>query len=277
MSSDWRDRLEAFFEHRARLIPERPTLEDLCYIAGRNPRLWTDETLLTDLRTNLLDLMGIDQNSSVLEVGSAAGFLAQLVAPHVGKYVGVDLAEAPLAVAKRLGLKNAEFQRAQGEHLHFSDGQFDSAFCYDVFSNFPTFEAGEPIISEMLRVVRPGGRILIGSIPDCEKIDELQTLAKNLAAGLEHRVEPEVERKPLRTLRRDWIKSDRVTRIASFLGLGRFPVRPIEVKPEVICYYFDRRDFLALGHRLDVETKILDIHPLNPYVGTRFNAVFISR
>lgn len=57
----WRERLEAFFELRASSITERPTLEDLCYIAGRNPRLWADERLLDDLRFDMLALMKVVQ------------------------------------------------------------------------------------------------------------------------------------------------------------------------------------------------------------------------
>src|ERR1700722_7311656 len=105
MTSDgWRERLEAFFELRARSIVEKPTLEDLCYIAGRNPLLWTEKPLLNDFKINMLDLMNIDRGSSVLEVGCAAGFLAKVLAASVDKYVGVDLVETPLDVARRLGL-----------------------------------------------------------------------------------------------------------------------------------------------------------------------------
>jgi SAM-dependent methyltransferase len=277
MTSDgWRERLEAFFELRARSISEKPTLEDLCYIAGRSPRLWADERLLSDLTLNMLDLMSIDQGSSVLEVGCAAGFLATALGGCVGRYVGVDLAESPLVVARSLNLKNAEFHRAEGEHLHFSDRQFDAAFCYDVFSNFPSFAAGEPIIAEMLRVVKPGGRVLVGSIPDREKVEELQAVAKKLSADFEQRFGPEVERPLLGTVRKS--QTNRLTRVADFLGLRRLLERVHnEVKPEIISYYFDRNDFVALGNRLGVETKIFDIHSLNPYLGTRFNAVFVSR
>ncbi|WP_271613776.1 class I SAM-dependent methyltransferase [Bradyrhizobium sp. CCBAU 51627] len=275
---DWQEKLEAFFELRARQIPDQPTLEDLCYIAGRSPRLWADQKLLNDLRQNMLDLMKIDRNSSVLEVGCAAGFLAKNLALSVRRYVGVDLAEAPLAVARRLGIPNAEFHRSQGEHLSFADRQFDAALCYDVFSNFPSFAAGEPIIVEMLRVVKQGGRVLIGSIPDREKQEELQAVAKTLATEFERLFGPEVERAPLETLRKERTISGHGSKIARLFGLGsRQANSSVEVKPEIVSYYFDRTDFLALGRRLGVETRIVDIHPLNPYFGTRFNAVFESR
>jgi ubiquinone/menaquinone biosynthesis C-methylase UbiE len=275
---EWQEKLEAFFELRARQISEKPTLDDLCYIAGRNPRLWANESLLDDLRLDMLGLMKAGPGSSVLEVGCAAGFLAKVLAPSVGEYVGVDLAEAPLAVARRLGLNNASFERASGESLQFPDRRFDAAYCYDVFSNFPSFATGEPIIAEMLRVVKPQGRVLIGSIPDREKAEELQVIAKRLTAKFEQEFEPEAERAPLGTIRKYEQKSSRVAKIAGLLGLSKLsaPI-PIEIKPEIISYYFDREDFVALGRRLGVNTRIVDIHPLNPYFGTRFNAVFESR
>ncbi|MGY3488953.1 SAM-dependent methyltransferase [Bradyrhizobium sp. USDA 4011] len=274
----WRERLEAFFELRASSITERPTLEDLCYIAGRNPRLWADRRLLDDLRLNMLGLMKAGRGSSVLEVGCAAGFLAKVIAPGVGEYVGVDLADAPLAVARRLGLENAKFERARGESLQFSGRRFDAAFCYDVFSNFPSFAAGEPIIVEMLRVVKPQGRVLIGSIPDRERAEELQAVAKKLTTKFEQEFGPEAERAPLGTILKSEQRSGPATKIARLLGLRKLstPIS-IEIKPEIISYYFDRKDFVGLGRRLGVDTRIVDIHPLNPYFGTRFNVVFESR
>ena len=274
----WRERLEAFFELRASSITERPTLEDLCYIAGRNPRLWADERLLDDLRFDMLALMKVGQSSSILEVGCAAGFLAKVVGPSVSEYTGVDLADAPLAVAKRLGLTNANFERARGESLQFPDRRFDAAFCYDVFSNFPSFAVGEPIIAEMLRVVKPQGRVLVGSIPDREKAEELQAVANNLTTKFEQEFGPEAERAPLGTIRKSEQRPGPGAKIARLLGLRKLsaPIS-LEIKPEIISYYFDRKDFVELGRRLGVETRIVDIHPLNPYYGTRFNAVFESR
>jgi 2-polyprenyl-3-methyl-5-hydroxy-6-metoxy-1,4-benzoquinol methylase len=268
---DWQEKLEAFFELRARQISEEPTLDDLCYLAGRNSLLWTDQSLLCDLRSHILDLMQLDQNSEVLEVGCAAGLLASLVAPDVRKYTGIDLAETPLRVARRLKFNNAEFHIGNGQNLQFGDREFDAAFCYDVFSNFPTFEAGEMIIREMLRVVRSGGRVLVGSIPDRSEIEQSQQISIRLAAGFG----VQQSRPPLQTL----VKTGKVgllSKLSSHLGLAsKQTVR--EIKPEIVSYYFSKDDFIRLGKRLQVETRITDIHPRNPYVGTRFNVIFIAK
>jgi ubiquinone/menaquinone biosynthesis C-methylase UbiE len=269
----WRDRLEAFFELRARQICERPTVDDLCYIAGRNPILWSDTALLNDLKFSILDLLQVNQGSKVLEVGCAAGFLAKLIAPNVKKFVGIDLADAPLAVAKKLELPNADFLKADGEKLRFSNREFDGAFCYDVFSNFPTFSDGEPIIREMLRVVKPGGRVLVGSIPDESKMEILQEIAGKLAGGFTQMK----ERAPLTTLSRK-PGSSRIRMLARYFRLlNNNPDRSIEISPEIVSYYFQKSDFLTLGEKLGVKTRVLEIHPLNPYFGTRFNVIFVAQ
>jgi len=270
MSDGWRDRLEAFFELRARQVSDEPTLEDLCYIAGRNPLVWSDETLLDDLKSSIMAMLNADQRSSILEVGCAAGFLARLVAPNVGKFVGVDMAEAPLTVARRLNLKNATFVKADGERLKFLDGQFDSAFCYDVFSNFPSFEAGEGIILEMLRVVRQRGRVVIGNVPDRAKMDELQSVARDLA----NRLGSPPEREAITSLIKPQVDVSIIRKILGGLGVGSPSRPPVEITPEAISYYFDREAFIEFGERHGFETQILEIHERNPYVGTRFNAVF---
>lgn len=274
MTSDtWRDRLEAFFEVRGRQVENKPTLDDLCYIAGRNPSLWTNPELLDDLRDSILALLKVGSQSKILEVGCAAGFLANLLAPNVREYVGVDLAEAPLRVARLLDMKNATFSRSAGESLNFPRQEFDAAFCYDVFSNFPSFSDGAPIIMEMLRVVKPGGIVLVGSVPDRDKTELLQKIATELASGYRQHVErPVAVAVSAPPTKPGWL-----TTLARRFGMGRDEEISIGVKPEVISYYFDRNDFLALGKRLQVDTQILEIHALNPYLGTRFNAVFVAR
>src|SRR5262249_49654155 len=42
VTGQWRDRLRAFFDVRSQAIDGSPTDADLCFIAGREPRLWCD-------------------------------------------------------------------------------------------------------------------------------------------------------------------------------------------------------------------------------------------
>jgi ubiquinone/menaquinone biosynthesis C-methylase UbiE len=176
----------------------------------------------------------------------------------VGKYTGVDLSSAALAVARRLRLPNATFRVADGGRLPFAAGQFNGAFCYDVFTNFPDFETGAPIIAEMLRVVKPGSRVLIGSIPDAATKAAYEARTVEVGAELEARfgrVVPPAPRPPTLGKR--------------LRDLLRTPAEPV-----IVCYYFERADFEALARSLGCTVTITDIHPKNPYFGYRFNAIY---
>ena len=77
-----------------------------------------------------------------------------------GRVVGVDLATAPLEVARerarKRGLTNAEFQQADVHALPFADESFDR-----VTSRLGVMFFGDlaKSLSEMRRVLKPGGRV----------------------------------------------------------------------------------------------------------------------
>ncbi|MEO7728166.1 MAG: class I SAM-dependent methyltransferase [Burkholderiales bacterium] len=255
--SKWKDSLRLFFADRATQIKGMPTIEDLCYISGREPRLWTQPEMYADLIKNLLFQMDATSQSSILEVGCAAGFIAKGIAPLVKHYVGVDLARPALRAARLLQLPNADFRYAEGGKLPFADDSFDAVFCYDVFTNFPQFADGAPIINEIVRVVRPGGKAVIGSIPNGARQLAYEERVKQFTAELDARFGPRKEAYGestglTRRIRHWWTKTD----------------------PLVSCYYFRAEDFTSLGSKLGVHVAITDIHPLNPYVTYRFNAVY---
>jgi len=248
----WKEALQLFFHERAGEVSDVPSLEDLCYISGREPRLWTREELVDDLASSIVTLLRADERFKVVEVGCASGFLARAVAPRVGSYVGVDLAEGALEVARRLRLPNAEFLLSDGGALPFADGSFDAAFCYDVFTNFPAFSDGAAIISEMIRVVRPGGHALVGSIPDAATKEAYERRVHEVSAELDAKFGPPTHRQ------RPPVKAQRAKR----------------VQPEILCYYFDVADFQEIGAQLRATAEIVGIHRLNPYFGHRFNVVY---
>ncbi len=276
-NTNWKDELKAFFDQRGDVVSGAPTIDELCFIAGRDPRLWRDATLLADLKADILTRIGADSGSHVLEVGCAAGFLAHLIAPAVGAFVGIDLAEGAVGAARKLGLANATFEVADGEKLRFKDNSFDAAFCYDVFSNFPSFSNGAPLIAEMVRVVRPGGRVLVGSVPDDATKDAYVRRIPEVAAYLERRHGPPVvmhePTKPVQPHasagRLDWLRKLVVPQPAT-TTLGNQNA----VTPQIVNYYFKRDDFVELGATIRASVEITHIHALNPYQGYRFNAIY---
>jgi SAM-dependent methyltransferase len=214
--------------------------------------------------SSILDAAGAGPTSRLLEVGCAAGYLAQGLAPRVGSYVGVDLAREAVATARRLRLPNARFKVADGSDLPFSDDSFDAAICYDVLTNFPDFAPVAGIVAEMIRTTRPGGRVLMGSVPDAALeapfIEAVTRVQRELQETQGPLLQPQ-----LHPVRRGWWRR----------WLGRDDAeQPPGERGAVACYYFDRKPFLELGKRLGVEAEVVPVHSLNPYADYRFNVVY---
>jgi ubiquinone/menaquinone biosynthesis C-methylase UbiE len=258
-NSKWKESLELFFSNRANDITG-DSFEEFCYVSGRDPRLWGILNLYRNLIDSIINLLDAQYDSKILEVGCATGFIAKDLHLKV-QYTGVDLSQKIIKVAKRLIPNGAKFVVSDGSDLLFSDNSFDGAFCYDVFTNFPSFSEGEKIIMEMNRVVKPGKKILIGSVPDIKSKQDFLAAVQETIGKLDLNYGPPKVFKA---------KEGFIKRIY----LSIFRRKKINVKPEIICYYFNKNDFKELGTRLGLECNIFDIDRIHPYFGFRFNVVY---
>lgn len=116
------------------------------------------------LRTHQFDLRGAKR---ILDVGSGAGQIAK----HLLKYADtdaritcLDLSFEMLRRARpRLKSDRPRFVAADMTELPFPDGAFDCATCGYVLEHVPEPRAG---LSELARVLSPGGRVLLLATED---------------------------------------------------------------------------------------------------------------
>jgi ubiquinone/menaquinone biosynthesis C-methylase UbiE len=93
-----------------------------------------------------------------LDSGCGAGALAFALAPFVGTVVGVDLSADLVAAGRELAPANCELTVGDATALPFEYGSFDVAGCMRVLHHS---RRPELVVSELARVTRPGGRILL--------------------------------------------------------------------------------------------------------------------
>jgi demethylmenaquinone methyltransferase/2-methoxy-6-polyprenyl-1,4-benzoquinol methylase len=115
-------------------------------------------------RERAADLGRVGPGSRVLDVATGTGDLAIELARRVapgGEVVGSDFSEAMLARARRKPQPaGAELRFEWGDALElpYPDGSFDAATVGFGARNFSDLARG---LEEMVRVVRPGGRVVV--------------------------------------------------------------------------------------------------------------------
>lgn len=116
-----------------------------------------------DATEALLEICGLDATSRILDVGCGSGNTPSLIAKKYGSQVyGIDISEVMIAKAKeraqRQGLtERLEFRVADALDLPFEDDWFDVVILESLLTPLPGDK--KQAMKEMVRVVRPGGRL----------------------------------------------------------------------------------------------------------------------
>lgn len=117
----------------------------------------------------LRDLLELPHNGPpapgwMLDAGGGTGRVAAQICPHVQRLVISDLSQPML---RQAGLKGCVLPaQARVERLPFRDGRFDRILVVDAFHHFSD-QGGA--VSELARVLAPGGRLVIEE-PDIRRL-----------------------------------------------------------------------------------------------------------
>ncbi|MFC0183592.1 ubiE/COQ5 methyltransferase family protein [Pseudarcicella hirudinis] len=129
---------------------------------------WVFESLHADEKTTrekMTAMLGLKPGMKVLEVGAGTGkdseLIIQAVAPGGEAYLS-DLSPNMLRLAKqRLDPKDVKVNYfiANGTYLPFEDNSFDAVFH---FGGINTFSERKEALAEFTRVVKVGGKVVVG-------------------------------------------------------------------------------------------------------------------
>jgi ubiquinone/menaquinone biosynthesis C-methylase UbiE/DNA-binding transcriptional ArsR family regulator len=165
-------------EHDARrtqaVLAERSTKSQQFFStsAGQWDRMRLD---LFGRRADVALLGLLDESWKVADLGCGTGAVSQALAPFVNQVIAVDESNAMLSAArKRLrGVENVDIRNGRLEAIPIADDEVDVALLFLVLHY-----ATEPakVIAEAVRVLKPGGRVLVLDMMPHDRQDLRQTM-----------------------------------------------------------------------------------------------------
>lgn len=142
----------------------QPTRSPFALPRGLLGRLAGRMMLWTNRQQDLLDVLDVQAGEQILEVGYGPGGLIRLLRrTPAGRICGVDPSPEMRRVAARphrdqITTGRIDLRLGTADRTGFSDGEFDGVVSVNNVAIWPDLEAG---LSELHRVTRPGGRVLI--------------------------------------------------------------------------------------------------------------------
>ena len=113
-------------------------------------------------KRRLIKMAAVRSGATALDLCCGTGDVAFALARRDAKVTGLDFSEPMLAVAKergsRRGIHRPTFIEGDAQALPFSDNSFEIVTVSYGLRNLASWERG---LEEMLRVARPGGRLLV--------------------------------------------------------------------------------------------------------------------
>ena len=152
-------------------------MEDRRTFFDRHAASWDDRFHSAEERARLSELVvsfGLTAGNAVLDVGTGTGvllpFVRETIGPN-GRLAAMDFSFKMLQhAAERRKAADATLFNASVESIPFCTGQFDCVTCFAAFPHFP--DKGKALF-EMVRILRPGGRLAIAHLKSTEEINHL--------------------------------------------------------------------------------------------------------
>ncbi len=121
----------------------------------------------------LVNRMTTLRKESVLEIGFGTGLILYRLAPMAGRYVATEISERAFDRARRgmaaAGNRFGNVELVRREAADFSgwgNGTFDLVVLNSVIQYFPSVDYLLKMLREAVRVIRPGGHIVLGDVRD---------------------------------------------------------------------------------------------------------------
>ncbi len=137
-----------------------------------------------NLVKKLLDFVELDDETDFLEIGCGNGNVSKYIAKnYIGNVIATDIDSEQIAADSRSSsnISNLTFQIADAIDLPFKDESFDVIISFGVLHHVKGWQKA---LTEIIRVLRPGGYLLYAEVIYPESIANMDKSSK-LSFGLE--------------------------------------------------------------------------------------------
>lgn len=129
---------------------------------SRQAEGYTSVKAHSDALNLLIEMSGVSDKDNVLDLACGSGIVSCAFAKYAHHVTGIDITEGMLEQARKLQaqskLTNIEWVLADVEPLQFDNNQFSIVLSRFSFHHFLEYEK---VFTEMIRVCKPGGVVMV--------------------------------------------------------------------------------------------------------------------
>jgi SAM-dependent methyltransferase len=145
-------------------LAARGTTESIAAMNENHDRVCPTPEWAGYLQTEVLPqaVGGVELGTRMLEIGPGPGASTEWLRHRVEHLVALELEEpAAAALAERFAdAANVEVHTGDAAHIRWPADSFDSVGCFTMLHHVPTVALQNKILSEVHRVLRPGGTLI---------------------------------------------------------------------------------------------------------------------
>jgi ubiquinone/menaquinone biosynthesis C-methylase UbiE len=162
-------------------------------------RFWVEAPHPLITRARLREILEPQPGERLLEIGPGTGYYTLDLAGWVGEQGTVEIFDIQqemldhtIRAARERGLWNVNPTRGDAQQLGFDDDSFDGVVLVTVLGEIPDQDAA---LREIARVLKPGGRLIVGELfgdPHMVTLGSLKRRAEAASLRFERRVGPKL-------------------------------------------------------------------------------------
>ncbi len=131
--------------------------------------------LMHRIKRDIVPYLGIKKGFNILDVGCGTGILLPLLKARAGsngEITALDYSKPMIKQAKEKYGSGYKYLCAKAEDTGLKKNTYDLAVCFSAFPHFPNKLKA---LKELLRILKPGGKIVIAHVDSRENINSFHT------------------------------------------------------------------------------------------------------